>query len=36
MVRRMKAAIKQIEIDHVVVPKAWIGKEAPVTLRKRE
>jgi putative transposon-encoded protein len=44
MVRRMIATIKQIESvvtpsgnsGHVVVPKAWIGKEAIVTLKKRE
>ena len=42
MVRRMKATITQIESlvtpsgnsGHVVVPKAWIGKEAIVTLRE--
>jgi putative transposon-encoded protein len=42
MVRRMKAIIKQIESvvtpsgnrGHVVVPKAWIGKEAIVTLKE--
>jgi putative transposon-encoded protein len=41
MVRRMKATITQIESvvtpsgnsGHVVVPKAWIGKEAIVTLK---
>jgi putative transposon-encoded protein len=41
MVRRMKAVITQIESvvtpsgnsGHVVVPKAWIGKEAIVTLK---
>jgi putative transposon-encoded protein len=41
MVRRMKAIIIQIESvvtpsgnsGHVVVPKAWIGKEAIVTLK---
>jgi putative transposon-encoded protein len=41
MVRRMKAIITQIESvvtpsgnsGHVVVPKAWIGKEAIVTLK---
>jgi putative transposon-encoded protein len=44
MVRRMKAIITQIESTvtpsgnsgHVVVPKAWIGKEAVVTLKKRK
>jgi putative transposon-encoded protein len=43
MVRRMKAIITQIESvvtpsgnsGHVVVPKAWIGKEAIVTLKKK-
>ena len=42
MVRRMKAVITQIESivtpsgnsGHVVVPKAWIGKEAMVTLKE--
>jgi putative transposon-encoded protein len=42
MVIRMKATITQIESvvtpsgnsGHVVVPKAWIGKEAIVTLKK--
>jgi putative transposon-encoded protein len=42
MVRRMKATITQIESvvtpsgnsGHVVVPKAWIGKEAIVTLKE--
>jgi putative transposon-encoded protein len=42
MVRRMKAVITQIESvvtpsgnsGHVVVPKAWIGKEAIVTLKE--
>jgi putative transposon-encoded protein len=42
MVRRMKAIITQIESvvtpsgnsGHVVVPKAWIGKEAIVTLKE--
>jgi putative transposon-encoded protein len=42
MVRRMKATITQIESvvtpsgnsGHVVVPKAWIGKEAVVTLKE--
>jgi putative transposon-encoded protein len=41
MVRRMKAVITQIESvvtpsgnsGHVVVPKAWIGKETIVTLK---
>jgi putative transposon-encoded protein len=41
MVRRMKATITQIESvvtpsgnsGHVIVPKAWIGKEAIVTLK---
>ena len=44
MVRRMKATITQIESvvtpsgnsGHVVVPKAWIGKEAIVTLKEKE
>lgn len=44
MVRRMKAVITQIESvvtpsgnsGHVVVPKAWIGKEAIVTLKGKE
>jgi putative transposon-encoded protein len=44
MVRRMKAVITQIESvvtpsgnsGHVVVPKAWIGKEAIVTLKEKE
>jgi putative transposon-encoded protein len=44
MVRRMKAIIAQIESvatpsgnsGHVVVPKAWIGKEAIVTLKEKE
>jgi putative transposon-encoded protein len=43
MVRRMIATITQIESvvapsgnsDHVVVLKAWIGKEAIVTLEKK-
>jgi putative transposon-encoded protein len=43
MVRRMKAVITQIESvvtpsgnsGHVVVPKAWIGKEAIVTLKDK-
>lgn len=42
MVRRMKAVITQIESvvtpsgnsGHVVVPKAWIGKEAIVILKE--
>jgi putative transposon-encoded protein len=41
MVRRMKATFTQIESvvtpsgnsGHVVVPKAWIGKEAIITLK---
>jgi putative transposon-encoded protein len=44
MVRRMKATITQIESvvtpsgnsGHVVVPKAWIGKEAIVKLKEKE
>ena len=44
MVRRMKATITQIESlvtpsgnsGHVVVLKAWIGKEAVVTLKEIE
>jgi putative transposon-encoded protein len=44
MVRRMKAAFTQIESvvtpsgnsGHVVVPKAWIGEEAIVTLKGKE
>jgi putative transposon-encoded protein len=44
MVRRMKAVITQIESTvtpsgnsgHLVVPKAWIGKEAIVTLKEKE
>jgi putative transposon-encoded protein len=44
MVRRMKATITQIESvvtpsgnsGHVVVPKAWLGKEAIVTLKEKE
>jgi putative transposon-encoded protein len=44
MVRRMKATITQIESvvtpsgnsGHVVVPKAWIGEEAIVTLKEKE
>lgn len=43
MVRRMKAIIAQIESvvtpsgnsGHVVVPKAWIGREAIVTLKEK-
>jgi putative transposon-encoded protein len=43
MVRRMKATIIQVESvvtpsgnsGHVVVPKAWIGKEAIVTLKEK-
>jgi putative transposon-encoded protein len=42
MIRLMKAIITQIESvvtpgnsGHVVVPKAWIGKEAIVTLKKK-
>jgi putative transposon-encoded protein len=43
MVRRMKATITRIESvvtpsgnsGHVVVPKAWIGKDAIVTLKER-
>jgi putative transposon-encoded protein len=43
MVRRMIATITQIESvvtpsgnsGHVVVPKAWIGKEAVVTLKEK-
>jgi putative transposon-encoded protein len=42
MVRRMKATITEIESvvtpsgnsGHVVVPKAWIGKEAITTLKE--
>jgi putative transposon-encoded protein len=42
MVRRMKAVITQIErvvtpsgnSGHVVVPRAWIGKEAIVSLKE--
>jgi putative transposon-encoded protein len=42
MVRRMKAVITRIESTvtpsgnsgHVVVPKAWIGKEAIVTIKE--
>jgi putative transposon-encoded protein len=41
---RVKATMTQIESvvtpsgnsGHVVVPKAWIGKEAIVTLKKKE
>jgi putative transposon-encoded protein len=44
MVRRMKATITQVESvvtpsgnsGHVVVPKAWMGKEAIVTLKEIE
>ena len=44
MVRRMKAIITQIESvvtpsgnsGHVVVPKAWIGKEVIVRLKVKE
>jgi putative transposon-encoded protein len=44
MVRRMKAIITQIECivipsgnsGHVVVPKAWIGKEAIFKLKEKE
>ena len=44
MVRRMKAIITQIESTvtpsgnsgRVVVPKAWIGKEAIVKLKEKE
>jgi putative transposon-encoded protein len=44
MVRRMKATITQIESvvtpsgnsGHVVIPKAWIGKEALVTLKRKK
>ena len=43
MIRRMKAIITQIESTvtpsgnsgHVVIPKAWIGKEAIVTLKEK-
>jgi putative transposon-encoded protein len=43
MVRRMKAIITQIESvvtpsgnsGHVVVPRAWIGKEVAVTLKEK-
>jgi putative transposon-encoded protein len=44
MVRRMKAIITQIESvvtpsgnsGHVVVPKAWIGKDAIVIVKEKE
>jgi putative transposon-encoded protein len=44
MVRRMEATITQVESvvtpsgnsGHIVVPKAWIGKEAIVTLKEKE
>ena len=44
MVSRMKAVMTQIESTvtpsgnsgHVVVPKAWIGKEAIVKLKEKE
>jgi putative transposon-encoded protein len=44
MVRRMKAVFTQIESvvtpsgnsGHVVVPKAWIGKEATMTLKEEK
>jgi putative transposon-encoded protein len=44
MVKRMKVNITQIESTitpsgnsgHVVVPKAWIGKEAIVKLKEKE
>jgi putative transposon-encoded protein len=44
MVRRMKATITQVESvvtpsgnsGHVVVPKAWIGKAAVVTLKEKQ
>jgi putative transposon-encoded protein len=44
MVRRMIATITQIESvvtpsgnsGHVVVPKAWIGKEATVTFKEKK
>jgi putative transposon-encoded protein len=44
MVRRMIATITKIDSvvtpsgnsGHVVVPKAWIGKEAVVTLKEKE
>jgi len=44
MVRRMKATITQVEnvvtpsgnSGHVVVPKAWIGKEAIIKPKKAE
>lgn len=43
MVRRMKVTVSQIESTvtpsgnsgHVVVPKAWIGKEATVKLKAK-
>jgi putative transposon-encoded protein len=43
MVRRMKVVLTQIESTvtpsgnsgHVVVPKAWIGKEAIVSLKNK-
>lgn len=43
MVSRMKAIITQVESvvtpsgnsGHVVVPKAWIGKEVVVTLKEK-
>ena len=34
MVRRMKAVITQIG-GHVIVPKAWIGREAVVILKRK-
>jgi putative transposon-encoded protein len=44
MVRRMKAVFTQIESvvtpsgnsGHIVVPKAWIGREAIVTLKENK
>jgi putative transposon-encoded protein len=44
MVRRIKAIVTQIESivtpsgnnGHVVVPKAWIGREAIVRLKEKE
>jgi putative transposon-encoded protein len=44
MVRRMRAIIKHIESvvtpsgnsGHVVVPKAWIGKEVVVKMKQEE
>jgi putative transposon-encoded protein len=44
MVRRMKVTFTQIESvvtpsgnsGHVVAPKAWIGKEAIVTLKEKD